>query len=300
MLPSFGKGYSSRVKRTAPEISLKYICHVTPTGAAMIKRKAYKEKQLTRFHEIVNANNDVLVIHYSCESYFDTRGSSPHINAIAVKSLHSGQTKMFSVHREAEIRSIDNDKIYSNYDAIERVMLERFRDFASRHSSSYWVHWRMSDEHYGFEAIERRAEVLGLQPPFFTIPNDKFFGLADFFVTYFGRRYKKQLKMRPVIERNNMNVPGLLYGNDEAEAWRNKKYYDVAVSTQKKVDIHSDMIFLFSEGALLYADSRLVDLARIAKNHPMVAIATAIGALASCAFAVIRLIDIFAAPTLTP
>ncbi len=177
-----------------------------------------KENGLRRFREILDPINDALIIHYSSESYFDLKESSPRINAIAIKHLHTGQTKLFSVHKEAEVRGISPEGIKEKYEVYEKDMLQKLKEYFSNHNNNYWVHWRMHNEHFGFEAIERRAEVLGISPPLITAPSDKFFCLGDFFVTYFGRKYSNDLKFNVTIERNSLSDSKFIKGKDEAEA----------------------------------------------------------------------------------
>ena len=57
------------------------------------------KKQLVK---IINNPNDVVVIHYSCESFYDRPdGTSPRITSIAVRNLATGQTESFSIHQIA-------------------------------------------------------------------------------------------------------------------------------------------------------------------------------------------------------
>src|SRR5688500_17109181 len=72
----------------------------------------------------------VLVIHYSCESFYDRpRGDSPRITSIAVRRLQSGQTHSFSIHKIAELHHAELAALEANYDAFEREMLNEFFAF---------------------------------------------------------------------------------------------------------------------------------------------------------------------------
>ena len=61
---------------------------------------------------IANNANHAFVIHYSCESFYDTpNGRSARITTIATRNLDSGQTRSFSIHQVAEKLKIDFEKI---------------------------------------------------------------------------------------------------------------------------------------------------------------------------------------------
>ena len=79
-----------------------------------------------------NAEN-VLVIHYSCESFRDReRGRSPRITSIALLKLDSAQTTSFSIHQTAEVNGVPLDDIEGRYDNLEKDMLNRFFCYLSQ------------------------------------------------------------------------------------------------------------------------------------------------------------------------
>lgn len=57
--------------------------------------KVYKRQSIARkeLDDIWDHPEQVSVIHYSCESFYDrTDGTSPRITSIAIRNLESGQT----------------------------------------------------------------------------------------------------------------------------------------------------------------------------------------------------------------
>lgn len=85
---------------------------------------------------IDNNKDQYLLIHYSCESFYDNENSySRKISSIAVRKLSDGQTDLFAVYRSAEILKIDPNDISSQYDEIEKHMLGEFYDFVERNSN---------------------------------------------------------------------------------------------------------------------------------------------------------------------
>ena len=120
------------------------------------RQKEAKEK----IKDIFKNKNNVFIIHYSCESFYNIEnGRTPRITSIVVKYLDSCNDVSFSIHKIAEIEDISD--ISEHYDAIEKKMLDEFYDFIKKHENYYWVHWNMKNINYGFEAIAHRYRVLG-------------------------------------------------------------------------------------------------------------------------------------------
>lgn len=128
--------------------------------------KVQKRKQAkVRLTELMSKSEQVVVIHYSCESFYDRPdGSSPRITSIAVRNLESGQTTSFSIHQVAERKGYSANVLEQHYNQLEKLMLDEFYDYVRRHSSHIWLHWNMRDINYGFPAIAHRYKVLQGEP----------------------------------------------------------------------------------------------------------------------------------------
>lgn len=86
------------------------------------------------FREIDANPQNYLIIHYSCESFYDIKdGHTPRITSIAVYDYATGQTDSFSIHKMAEKTHIDVNDIESHYDELERAMLAEFFEYAKEH-----------------------------------------------------------------------------------------------------------------------------------------------------------------------
>ena len=80
-----------------------------------IHRLQQRKKALNTVSELMTHPEMVVVIHYSCESFYDRPdGSSPRITSIAVRNLASGQTTSFSIHQMAERQKVSRDEIEQN------------------------------------------------------------------------------------------------------------------------------------------------------------------------------------------
>jgi hypothetical protein len=204
--------------------------------AQEIKRIKHRKNAFKKLEDIHEKAENTLVIHYSCESFYDRpEGKTPRITSIAVRNLASGQTESFSIHKIAEQRNINFIEITDHYDGLEKEMLDEFFQFANAHQGYYWTHWNMRDINYGFPAIEHRYRVLGGEP--LKIEEAKKFDLARVLIKIYGVGYIGHPRLQKLIERNKITDIGFLGGQQEADAFENKEYVKLHQSTLRKVDI---------------------------------------------------------------
>jgi hypothetical protein len=145
----------------------------------------------------------VLVVHYSCESFYDRAdGRTPRVTSIAVRNLASGQTQSFSIHKVAEQRHIPLADITGRYDELEKAMLDEFFDFVRTHQNFVWMHWNMRDINYGFQAIEHRYTVLGGTP--IRIEEGRKFDLARELIAIYGVGYIGHPRLESLVEKNKI------------------------------------------------------------------------------------------------
>ncbi|MED1444941.1 hypothetical protein [Bacillus pacificus] len=113
-----------------------------------------RRKALNEIQNLVDNAAHLLIIHYSCESFYDIKdGRTPRITSIAVRYFNTGQTETFSIHKVAEKKGYLAE-IESHYDELEKIMLGEFYKFVKTHLNYNWVHWNMRDINYGFQAID--------------------------------------------------------------------------------------------------------------------------------------------------
>lgn len=190
---------------------------------------------------IDNNPEQYLIVHYSCESFYNTTdGHSPRIATIAVYNFSNAQTDSFSLHKVAEKKHIDFVNIDRNFDILEKQMLKEFFTFAKEHQNFFWIHWNMRDGNYGFAAIEHRYSVLGGTP--FKIPDNKKIDLARLFINCYGVGYIGNPRMEKLLAKNNIQAKDFLTGQQEAEAFQNKEYVKLHMSTLRKVDVFANLI----------------------------------------------------------
>jgi hypothetical protein len=92
-----------------------------------LRRLQERKETLNRLRQLYDRRESVLVIHYSCESFYERPdGFTPRVTSIAVRNVASGQTESFSIHKVAELKHIAMAEIAGHYDSLEKEMLDEF------------------------------------------------------------------------------------------------------------------------------------------------------------------------------
>jgi hypothetical protein len=167
-------------------------------GDALHRLKKRKET-LRRLRELDDKRDSVLIVHYSCESFYERPdGSTPRVTSIAARNLGSGQIESFSIHKVAELKGIAAPNIASQYNVLEKEMLDEFGAYLQAHAHCTWVHWNMRDINYGFQAIEHRHKVLGGVPPP-RLPEERKFDLARALISVYGVGYAGHPRLESIL-----------------------------------------------------------------------------------------------------
>jgi hypothetical protein len=195
-----------------------------------------RKKARADLNQLFDQSNLTIVIHYSCESFYDRPdGFSPMITSIAVRNLHNAQTTSFSIHLIAEKQKIDFNDIETHYDRLETSMLDAFYDYVRKHSQHRWLHWNMRDVKYGFPAIAHRYQVLGGTAEI--IPEERLFDLPRMLWSLYGPGYAHKPHLFNTALLNKISMQDFLPGEEEAEAFEQKEYVKLHQSTLRKVAV---------------------------------------------------------------
>ena len=187
---------------------------------------------------IENKPEKYLIIHYSCESFYNLGGKSPRIASISVRQFNNAQTNNFSIHQYSERLNIPiTDDTYRD---IEKELLSDFFAFVDKNLDKIWIHWNMRDSVFGFNAIEQRFMVLGGIPQ--AIDNDKKIDLGHLFKLLYGGDYIENPHIDKLLELNKFNPKQFLNGKQEAEAFDNSEYVKLSMSTSSKVNLFSTFV----------------------------------------------------------
>jgi hypothetical protein len=190
--------------------------------------------------ELFQKPEHTLVIHYSCESFYDRENNpkSPRVTSIAVRNLDTGQTKSFSIHLVAERRGL-LDSIEQHYDELEREMLQDFCEEVRVRQHCKWLHWNMRDANYGFEALENRVKALGGVPV--SVPESNRYDLSRLLISIYGIGYIGHPRIDNLMKHNNITAKDFLVGAAEAEAFEQKQFVTLHQSTLRKVDVLANL-----------------------------------------------------------
>jgi len=217
--------------------------------ATEIEKRRRRKQALENLQELGRQEEHILLVHYSCESFYDRpEGRTPRVTSIAVRNYSSGQTVSFSIHKVAEIRKFPFLEIESKYDQLEREMLDEFFSYMSERKTGIWIHWNMRDINYGFPALEHRYRVLGGEP---TILDDRQkIDLARVLIAIYGRGYIGHPRLGSLVKHNKITDLDFLSGQEEADAFDNKDYVKLHQSTLRKVDTLANILERLQVGSL--------------------------------------------------
>lgn len=194
-----------------------------------------------------------LIIHYSCESFFNLNGKSPRIASISVRQYNNAQTNNFSIHQVAE--QLNKTITDENYLEIEKKLLDDFYAFVKIKAEKIWLHWNMRDSSFGFGALELRYKILDGTPTI--IDNDKKIDIGHLFKQYYGGDYIGNPHIQTLLKKNHFNDKNFLNGAQEAAAFDKKEYVKLSLSTSSKVNLFSSFITYAVNGNLLTDTSKL-------------------------------------------
>lgn len=200
-----------------------------------------------------------IVIHYSCESFFNTHGRTPRITSIVIKNRNNGSSIAYSLHLTAQIKGIDlKTASIKELDAIERIMLQEFYAYQKKHLTYNWVHWNMRNAVFGFEAIANRFRILGGNPK--RIEDHFKFDLPDILRLLYTGRFEEHEnptkgQMLNLAIRNNITRKDALTGAEEGTAFDIKDFLQLHMSTMRKVEIIDRIISLEERKNLKTASS---------------------------------------------
>lgn len=217
------------------------------------KRLVERAEGFDHLKEILKDKNKSVIIHYSCESFITSHGRTPRVTSICIRYLGTAHTKSFSIHLQAQFDKKDFNKLSdTDYDNIEKKMLDEFYEFAKKHKDFKWIHWNMRDSNYGFEAIANRYRILGGEH--FEVDEDRrydFPRILGKIYTYGYEENKPDGRLLNLANRNSITIVDALKGIEESTAFENKEYLKLHKSTLRKVDIIDSIIDLTYKDELI-------------------------------------------------
>lgn len=203
-----------------------------------------RKEGIENLNEILKDKSKSFIIHYSCESFITNHGKTPRVTSICVRNLKTSQVVSYSIHLQAQIKGLDFHNLESkDYDYLEKEMLNDFSAFVKKHPTHKWIHWNMRNSNYGFEAINNRIKILKGKP--FDIHDDLKYDFPRILGQLYTYKYETDRpkgRLLNLAERNRIGIDSALTGLEEANAFDDKQYLKLHISTLKKVDIIESII----------------------------------------------------------
>lgn len=208
-----------------------------------------------------NVNGKVLIVHYSCESFYGKAGYTPRVTGIAILNRENNEAIIFSLHLSAQILKRDLENITAlDLDVVEKHMLDEFSRYVQSHANYVWVHWHMRSASYGFQAISNRYRILGGNE--ISVPDINKIDLPEIFgklFTYGFEANEPHGQLLNLANRNKISVRDALPGADEAAAFENKEYLKLHMSTLRKVEIIDRLLTAYQSDKLKH-NARIMDI----------------------------------------
>ena len=195
----------------------------------------YNQNMDNKLQDLLN-RDDCYFIHYASNGFYNGSSPAPKISCIVIFNKKNNQGFRFSLK--------DHIQGHSKEEA-ERLSLENFKLLFDKYPNISFIHWNMTANGFGFNAIQQRAKELGVELP--TISDENLFDLSSY-VSYIA---EKKLSIKQILWFNS-----LLYGDDfldgktEAEYFDKGKYEEIYNSIELKVNGFVEIVDLIKDNKL--------------------------------------------------
>lgn len=224
-------------------------CYLKLLNSYRINQRREAKQTLQKLDSV---NGKVLVIHYSCESFYGKPGYIPRVTGISILNKENNEAIIFSLHLSAQIMKKDPlNLLAADLDEVEKHMLDEFSNYVRSHTSYVWVHWNMRSASFGFQAISNRYRILGGNE--ISVADVNKIDLSEVFgklFTYSFEKDKPDGKMLNLADRNRISMRDALPGREEAAAFENKEYLLLHMSTLRKVEIIDRLLTAYQIGKI--------------------------------------------------
>ncbi len=171
---------------------------------------------------------NIYSIHYSCSGFYNGGALAPSICCIAVYNIKTEEMHSFCLDNYIK-------KGYSLMES-ERLLLKDFVEFFNKIGNSFFIHWLMDGETYGFKAIFARCLNFG-------IDNLELNNFIDFNLASCSN-----FSLIDTLEENNCKKVTVLNGKNEAIGFNNQNFKIVALSTKAKAIGLAELFKKYTKG----------------------------------------------------
>ncbi len=176
----------------------------------------------------MNKKQNIYSIHYSCSGFYNGGAIAPSICCISVYNIKTEEMHSFSLDNYIQ-------KGNSLMEA-EKLLLTDFTEFFNKINCSFFIHWLMDGETYGFKAILARCLNFGIN-------NLELNKLIDFNLASCS-----DFNLIDTLEQHNYKKVTVLHGKNEAIGFNNQNFKIVALSTEAKAIGLAELFKKYTKG----------------------------------------------------
>lgn len=190
---------------------------------------------LARLRRARDNGDDLVVVHYACESLSDVRPGFPAVSAIGLQGVYHGQSLVFSVADRAE--------------GGERHVLSSFFECLREKAGSLIAHWRMGSSEFGFAPLANRyLEVV--QEPVRSPPADSLVDIAGIIALAYGEDFADHPQLTNLVDLNGLRRRHFLAGVEEAAHMKAGDHAAIRRSLAEKLSHLSEFVKRIVDGTL--------------------------------------------------
>ena len=195
----------------------------------------YNKNMDNKLQDFIN-RDDCYFIHYASDGFYNGSSPAPRVSCIVIYNFKTDKGYRFLISDHTDDNSLEQ---------AERLTLENFKLVFDKIPNVSFIHWGMTNNGFGFKAIQARAKDLGLDLP---IPDeDHLFDLSSF-VSYI---VEKKLSIKQVLWFNSLLIgDDYLDGKTEAEYFNKGRFDEIYRSVDLKVCGFADVAKLIAENKL--------------------------------------------------
>lgn len=190
-----------------------------------------------RIAELEAETDSIVVVHYSCESFYEVKDRPTGIACITFVNYPNRDSVTFSL---TDVQGED----------AELTLLRGYFDHLKRRADARYVHWNMNSSEFGFRAIEKRYKYLTGDDPPVLVSQERLFDLDDLITFRHGEGFADHPKFKNLVLLNGLSQRHMLGGADEAEKYQRGEFGDLNRSTLEKAQLLAHLCKRFLGGEL--------------------------------------------------
>lgn len=189
--------------------------------------------------------DDVLAVHYACESFHTAADHPPGVACIALSDLQADSVVAFS-RSDAPLDKLGDDR--------EIALFDRFYGALAGRPEAVLLHWNMNRPEYGFEALSTRYEYLTGRRPGRPVVARRL-DVDSLLMSRFGDEYAPHGRLESTARLNGLDMRSFRKGRDEALLFDEGDWGALSRSAASKAKIVGELARRLVQGTIRTMDS---------------------------------------------